>query len=124
MKADSLLLRQVHPHFFPDGQLSSQAFFPFPKDNGKLSVYDGNLISPVESFVHYTQKLGYQSVGVWGISNGEVLATGLRSAQDPLPDSPAHALINFGKASNKECRKLAKKLKALALARGILHEPE
>jgi len=118
---DSLLLRQVHPNFLKDGQLSSQAFFPFPKDKGKLSVYDGKLISPAESFEHYTEKLSYQSVGVWGISDAEVIASGLTSEPDPLPESPAHALINFGKASDKECRKLAKKLKTFALARGILY---
>ena len=123
MKMDSLLLRQVHPNFFQDGQLSSQAFSPSPKDKGKLSVYDGKLISPAQSFEHYTQKLGFQSVGVWGVNNVEVIETGLTSAPDPLPNSPAHALINFGNASDKECRKLAKKLKAFALARGVLYSP-
>ena len=124
MKMEPIFLRQVHPDFFKDGQPSSQAFFPFPKDMGKLSVYDGKLISPAQSFQHYTQKLGYQSVGVWGVSDAEVIETGLTSEPDPLPESPAHALINFGKASEKECRKLAKKLKAFALARGVLYSPE
>jgi len=73
MKADSILLRQVHPNFFPGGQLSSQAFFPFPKDKGKLSVYDGLLISPAQSFEHYTRKQGLESVGVWGINDAEVI---------------------------------------------------
>ena len=31
MKADFLLLRQVHPNFFADGQLSSQVFSRFLK---------------------------------------------------------------------------------------------
>ena len=123
MKADFLLLRQVHPNFFTDGQLSSQAFFPFPKDNGKLSVYDGNLISPTKSFEHYTQKQKLQSVGVWGVSNMEVVETDLTSEPDPLPDSPAHAFINFGNVPDKEYRKLAKVLKAFAVARGCLYSP-
>jgi len=42
MNDQTLLLRQVHPNFLPDGELSSQAFYPFPKDNGRLSVYDGD----------------------------------------------------------------------------------
>jgi hypothetical protein len=124
MKADFHLLRQVHPRFYSDGQLSSQAFFPFPKDKGKLSVYDKKLISPARSFEHYTQKQGLESVGVWGVSNTEVIETGLTSEPDPLPDSPAHALINFGNVSNKECRKLAKKLKMFAVAHGCLYSPD
>jgi len=124
MKTDFLLLRQVHPNFFSSEQLSSQAFFPFPKDKGKLSVYNGQLISPAQSFENYTQKQRLKSVGVWGISNAEVIETGLTSEPDPLPDSPAHALINFGKASDKECRKLAKTLKGFAVTRGRLYPPE
>ena len=124
MKADSLLLRQVHPNFFRDRQLSSQAFFPFPKDKGKLSVYNGKLISPAQSFRHYTQTQGLASVGVWGISDTEVIETGLTSGPDPLPDLPAHAFVDFGNTSAKECRKLAKILKTLAIARGCLYSPE
>ena len=124
MKADSILLRQVHPNFFPGGQLSSQAFFPFPKDKGKLSVYDGLLISPAQSFEHYTQKQGLESMGVWGISDSEVIETGLTSKPDPLPDSPAHAFVDFGNAPVKEYRKPAKILKAFAIARGCLYSQE
>jgi hypothetical protein len=33
MTSATMLLRQVHPDFIPDGQLTSQAFIPFPKDS-------------------------------------------------------------------------------------------
>ena len=79
------LLRQVHPSFLKDGKLLSQAFFPFPKDKGKLSAYDERLISPVKSYMHYTQELGLNSEGVWGVSNVEVHETGLTHEADPLP---------------------------------------
>ena len=121
MKSDSLLLRQVHPNFCPDGQLSSQAFFPFPKDKGQLSVYDGAMITAEQSFVHYTKDLGFDSIGVWGVTNAEVVAIGLTSRSDSLPLSPAHALVDFGTTSDKECRKLAKKLKVFALDRGRVY---
>ncbi|GHT81530.1 hypothetical protein AGMMS49960_05960 [Betaproteobacteria bacterium] len=121
MNPQSLLLRQVHPNFLPEGQLSSQAFIPFPKDRGGLSVYDGELISVNDSFLHYTETLGLASAGVWGVSNKEVVATGLTSQSDPLPDSPAHALINFANTPEKEWRKLEKMLRACALAHGCLH---
>jgi hypothetical protein len=57
-------------------------------------------------------------------SCAEVIETGLAGQPDPLPDSPAHALINFGDTSEKDYRKLAKKLKALAVARGCLYSAE
>ena len=118
------LLRQVHPSFLKGGKLLSQAFFPFPKDNGKLSVYDEKLISPAQSYMHYTQELSLNSAGVWGVSNAEVHEAGLMHEADPLPNSPAHALIDFGTASDKEYRKLAKRLKIFAESRGCLYAPE
>ncbi len=122
MNDDTVLLRQVHPNFMSKGIVSSQAFIPFPKDEGQLSVYDGDMIEPRMSYEHYTAKLGFQSVGVWGVSCAEVRETGLTSASNPLPDFPAHALINFGTVSDKECRKLAKRLKAAAVNRGCLYD--
>jgi hypothetical protein len=123
MNEHTFLLRQVHPNFLPGNELSSQAFFPFPKDNGKLSVYDGDQITPEESFRHYTSEQKLISAGVWSVQGREVTDTGLSYQSDPLPDSPAHAVIDFGVHDGNEYRKLAKKLKAFALARGPLHKP-
>ncbi|MBI3147476.1 MAG: hypothetical protein HYZ17_03065 [Betaproteobacteria bacterium] len=124
MNGQTLLLRQVHPNFLPEGILSSQAFYPFPKDHGRLSVYDGDQISAEASYCHYTDDLGNPSAGVWGVKCDEVTHAGLASQPDPIiPASPAHAYINFGQRADKECRKLAKKLKEFAIARGCLHTP-
>jgi hypothetical protein len=123
MNEQTLLLRQVHPNFLPEGELSSQAFYPFPKDDGKLSVYDGDQISAAASHHHYTNDLGNSSAGVWGVDCGEVASTGLTGQPDPIPNSPAHACIDFGRRVDKECRKLAKKLKEFATERGCLHQP-
>jgi len=123
MNDQTLLLRQVHPHFLPEGELSSQAFYPFPKDHGRLSMYDGDQISAEASYRHYTADLGYSSAGVWGVKCDEVAGVGLASQTDPIPNSPAHALIDFGQCADKACRKLAKKLKEFAIARGCLHQP-
>jgi len=121
MTPKTILLRQAHPNFVPDGQLSSQAFFPFPKDNGHLSVYDGDQISAGEAFQHYVNVLHNQSCGVWGVAQLEVSGLGLAAKSDALEDFPSHASIVFADASDKECRKLAKKLRAFAVARGCLH---
>jgi len=121
MNDKTLLLRQVHPTFFRDGLLTSQAFMPFPKDNGQLSVYDGDQATPEQSFVHYTVDFGFLSAGVWAVTSGECGNIGLSSHPDPIEGSPAHAYIDFGSRAEKDCRKLAKRLKELALSRDRLH---
>jgi hypothetical protein len=123
MTPASVLFRQVHPHFIPAGELSSQAFFPFPKDDGKLSVYDGDQITAEASFQHYTHGLQLSSHSVWGVTSGEVTDVGLSTKADPLEHFLSHAFVDFRGKSEKECRKLAKKLKAFALQRGCLFQP-
>lgn len=121
MNDETLLLRQVHPQFLQDDQLTSQAFFPFPKDAGHLSVYDGDQISPEASYRHYTETLELPSKGVWTVAGAESTGLGLVHVPDPLPESPAHAVIDFGQRPEKECRKLSKRLRDYAVQRGCLH---
>lgn len=120
MNDDTLLFRQVHPNFFPAGEVSSQAFIPFPKDDGRLSVYDGDQVSAEESYLHYVGQ-GLESVGVWAVTGGEVLSAALVYQPDPVVGNPAHAVVDFGALPEKECRKLAKKLKRFAVDRGSLY---
>jgi hypothetical protein len=96
---------------------------PFPKDEGKPSVYDGDQITPPASYKHYTEVLGLKSDSVWGVSCAEVSTTGLTSAPDPQENFPSHAIIDFTAHAGNTFRKLAKKLKAKAIARGCLHPP-
>jgi len=117
----TVLLKQVHPEFIPEGNLSSQAFVPFPKDEGTPSYYDGDLISPEDSHRHYTKTFALESHSVWGVSSGEVTAEGLTCRPDPQENSPAHAVVDFSGQPAKTFRKLAKKLKARAIARGCLY---
>ena len=70
---DELLLRQVHPNFIIESRITSQAFLPTEKDDKKLSVNRSSMISAHEAFDLHTQQKKLQSVGVWGISVGEVL---------------------------------------------------
>ena len=122
MNIETLLLRQVHPTFFPNGEISSQAFVPFPKDDGNLSTYDGDQIRAAASHRHYTKELGLASIGVWAVNGAEVIATGLSYAPDPVEGNLAHAVIAFGQLDDKTSRKLAKRLKKLAADRGCLHK--
>lgn len=121
---ETILLRQVHPNFVQEGQLSSQAFFPFPKDKGRLSVYDGDRITAAESHDHYTEVLGNASDSVWGVSLEEIADEALSAIADPLNDFPSHVLIDFAAHPERSFRKVAKRLKAYALARGCLYRPE
>ena len=124
MSPETTLLRQVHPDFIPEGQLTSQAFMPFPKDEGKLSVYDGDQVEAADSYRHYTEVLGNKSDSVWGVSCGEVAGVALTVVSAPLADFPSHSLIDFTGHPEKNFRKLAKKLKAFAIARRRLYPPQ
>lgn len=124
MNDQTLLFRQVYPNFVVEGVLTSQAFTPFPKDKGGLSVYDGDQVSPQEAYRHYTEKQHLLSAGVWGVSGEEVKSLELSYRADPVEGNSAHALIEFGQRTNKECRKLAKRLVGYALNRGRLYPKE
>ncbi len=96
---------------------------PFPRDDGKLSVYDGDQINAADSYAHYTEILQNLSAGVWAVTKAEADAEGVMGAPDPLPDFAAHAKIDFGDRNEKACRKIAKRLKAMAIARGCQFIP-
>ncbi len=121
MNGQTLLLRQVNPQFLRDDHLSSQAFFPFPKDAGQLSVYDGDQVTAEAAYLHFTQGLKLASIGVWAVTGGQSASLGIVSRPDPLPNSPAHAVIDFGQRNENQCRKLAKLLRNFAIERGRLH---
>lgn len=124
MTEETVLLRQAHPRFMDGDAPTSQAFVPFPKDEGNLSVYDGDQGTAAESYSHYTEVQKLESAGVWGVTKAETDELDLPAAPDPLPGNPAHAVIQFGERTQRESRKLAKALKRMALERGCLHRPD
>lgn len=120
MTSDTILLRQAHPKFMDGDIPTSQVFYPFPKDDGKLSVYDGDQITPADAHRHYTEVLKNESHSVWGVSGVEVINEGTKAVANPLKDFLSHALVDFQGMTDKDCRKKAKKLKAHAVARGCM----
>ena len=64
MSGATLLWRQVNPHWVRAGRVTSQVFKPTKKDNNKLSVDDGDLVSAEEAYRTYTEN--YPSAGVAG----------------------------------------------------------
>lgn len=123
MTGNTVLLRQVHPGWMQAGVVTSQAFRPTPKDDAKLSVYDGDLIDPQAAFLHFTAVWQLASVGVVGIAVVECDDLSLPSRPDPLADCPEHAIVDFGVLSENDRVKRSKKLKAKAEARGWLYLP-
>ena len=117
MTGATLLLRQVHPSFVQAGRVTSQVFRPTPKDESLLSVYDGDQISAEDSWTHFTNKQGFQSVGVLAVTVDECDAEGLFARSDPGP-FPEHAVIDFTGLSENQIEKKGKKLKAKAEVRG------
>jgi hypothetical protein len=120
MKDSTLLLRQIHPSFVQEGKVSSQAFRPTPKDEQRLSVYDGDRIEPLPAYEHYTTTLGFRSLGVMGVSVAECGELQLPVAPDPEP-FPEHAVIDFSAYGKIAVEKKAKLLRAKADRRGWLY---
>ena len=119
MNQDTLLHRQVHPNFIRNGETTSQAFTPTPKDNNQLSVYDGDMISASAAWEHYTGILGFRSGGVMSVSVTECQAIDLSVFSDPT-DFPEHTLIEFGELTKRQITTKAKLLRQYANARGWL----
>lgn len=120
MTDETIVYRQIHPSFVQAGFPTSQAFRPTPKDESKLSVYDGDQITADKAFTHYTTSLSLASVGVMGLLIAECNAESL--AVHPAPEPfPEHAIIDFSGLNDKECRSKSKKLQAKAVHRGWLY---
>lgn len=122
MTGATLLLRQIHPSFVQAGFATSQAFRPTPKDESKLSVYDGDQIVAEASWIHYTTKLQLASAGTVAVSVAECEAENLAARPEPLPSFPEHAVIDFTGLTEGQCRTKSKKLQAKAQTRGWLHQ--
>jgi hypothetical protein len=123
MTDQTLLLRQVNPSWIQAGRVTSQAFKPTPKDDKRLSAYDGDQIQPDASWSHYTQVLGFSSVGVLAVIVEECRSLELPVEPDPAP-FPEHVIINFDGCSGTVIEKRAKVLKRYADSRGWQYQAE
>ena len=54
MNSDTLLYRMVSPSWIQDGSPTTPTFKPTRKDNSRLSVYDGDQISPQDAYEYFT----------------------------------------------------------------------
>ena len=117
----TMLLRQVNPNWVQNGRVTSLAFFPFPKDEMKLSVYNGSMIEPEASWVHFTAILSLQSQGVLGVTVGECNAQSLPALADPAP-YPEHTIIDFQGNSKSQIKTKSAILRDVATSRSWLFQ--
>ena len=125
MNSDTLLYRMVSPSWMQRGIATSQTFKPTRKDNGRLSVYDGDQISAQDAYEHFTNPppgLGQRAVGVLAVAVNECESLNLpvKINGDPIP---AHALIDFTALSRRDINRAADELKEIANARGWQYRP-
>lgn len=122
-----LIWRNVHPAWIDDGALTSQVFRPTPKDHKKLSGARQRMVTASEHFKEFTKDLELESAGVWAISAGEALDSGVRgvydaeSATPPDPCPTGHTFIDYREVSGSRARKIGSALRDLAEARGPQH---
>ena len=125
---EEILFRQIHPHFFDNGEPSSNRFMPSGKDQNKLSVDRSSLTTAEQSHSLYVGN-GYQSVAVFGLTVGEFNVEDISCWPDPIlateisVANPAHALADFSSHASNKNKLIAKRLKRAVITRGCLFNP-
>ena len=123
MNNETLLLRHVHKNFIQAGGPPRHAVRPTPKDENRLSVYDGDMILPADAYDHYTKELKQSSTGIVAVTFNECVSENLSILEDRIP-FPEHVSIDFSEiSSNNKIDKIALKLKNYANKRGWLYGP-
>ena len=122
MSSERDLHRQIHPSFIQNGEVGKNAFLPTESHGYQLSAYDGQQISPEDSFQHYTEQLGYQSGGVQTVTEEECINAGLTLDRDGKPFKE-HVSIDFSKLGSSAKKTAAKKLRQFAKERGWQFQP-
>jgi hypothetical protein len=127
MDKDTLLLRQVNPSWIVGDTISQQAFSsqtfkPTPKDEGLLSVYNGEVFEAYAAYDHFTSQ-GHPSVGVVAVTPTECDTIPVPILEDNIPFH-GHCSLDYRQLSGNGIKKAASILKNYAQARGWLYKKE
>jgi hypothetical protein len=114
-------MRQINPSFIQNGRVTSQAFRPTPKDENELSVYNGDLISPEKSWLHFTVTQSFKSAGVMAVSHEQCIEQSVPVIYNGIPFAE-HAYLSFSNMSKKEIERKAKVLMSKAQERNWLYQ--
>ena len=118
MNDETLLYRVISSGVWvQSGHVSSQAFRPRRSDNKRLSVYDGDQITPQDAWSHYTREDYRLSVGVLAVTVSECSAQDLPTLPDPQTFAE-HVLIDFSKFGTNQIKRKSSLLRDFAVARG------
>lgn len=121
-----VMYRQIHPNYMKKGLPASNRFMPSGRDQNKLSVDRGSMLSPAESHAAYTSN-GLQSAAVYGVSVGDFREEKISTRPDPVeaahdkPGNPAHALADYAPHDEVAQKQIALRLCGKAISRGVLH---
>jgi len=128
MTPETILYRQVHESWIKNSRPTSQAFKPTPKDNNRLSVHYGAMLTAEEAWLYYTKQLQLDSGGVVAVTVAECNFLDLPVEPNAVSlaksDSIRHAEINFESFSGNTLKKKARQLREFAMQRGWLYQPK
>jgi hypothetical protein len=119
----TLLLRQIHPAYVQNGDVSSQAFRPTAEHEFKLSMYNGDLIEAKPSWVHFTTVQRKESAGVQAVTVSECKAVALRAVESPEIFAE-HCHIDFSSFGSNQIVQKGRLLRDRAATRGWLFRYE
>lgn len=126
MTESTNLHRQIPPDVghvqYENGQMriATNNFHPSSKDDGKLSVYNGEKFTAEASFEHYTAN--YKSVGVFSLAKQAFQSHDLEPNEDSDPFD-GHVSVDYTSKLKPEIRNIAKKLRQTAVTDGWAFVP-
>lgn len=125
--ADEVVYRQATKHTLDGDKLATTAFGPASIDKGMPSYSRSTIVTAQESRDWHTQNAKNPSVGVWGVTVGEVVTSGRHVVDDsktPVQTgekrAPGHCFVDFRALAKQQERELRTRLYFHAIARGEL----
>jgi hypothetical protein len=124
---DEVLLRQIHPASFNNGEPGSDRFRPSELDEYMLSVDRSSLTSAEDAHALFVQQ-GRLSAAVFGVSVRELFERDIPCLEDPIEEgefpNPAHTVGDFSVVNPARHKLISKHLKRKAIARGCMFLPQ
>lgn len=122
-----LVFRQVTQHMFDGDRIATTAFGPSTADRDMPSYSRSTVVTAQDSRDWHTQNAKSPSLGVWGITVGEVIDSGRYvvddsrcSLDDGQKRSPGHCFVDFRELSKPQKKEVRAQLYFHAIARGEL----
>lgn len=129
---EELVFRQATKHMFHGDLLSTAAFGPSSADKGMPSYSRSSKVTAQEARDWHSQHAKSASLGVWGLTVGEVIDSELKvidDSQSPFASgqtkrAPGHCFIDFRDLSKRTERELRARLYFYAMRRGEIPTAE